>query len=161
VFDHPRNVDDLRLRRLAAKGGVIQISAYSDYMIARTALPERDAALGELRRGRGASLTEREATQRRIAELDRRLPAPRADFDAYMRHLLHALRVAGVDHVGIGIDFDGGGGVTGLEDARDYPKITAALLAAGYGREDLAKIWGSNALRVLAAAQAAADPANP
>jgi membrane dipeptidase len=161
VFDHPRNVDDARLRRLASKGGVIQISAYSDYMIAKTALPERDAALAQLRRGRGPSLAEREATQRQIADLDRRLPAARADFAAYMRHLLHALQVAGVDHVGIGIDFDGGGGVTGLEDARDYPKITAALLAAGYGREDLARIWGGNALRVLEAAQAAAGAAPP
>ena len=73
-----------------------------------------------------------------------------------MAHLLHALRVAGVDHVGIGIDFDGGGGVAGLEDAADYPRITAALLEAGYAKDDLAKIWGGNTLRVLMAAQAAA-----
>ena len=157
VYDHPRNVDDGRLRRLAAKGGVIQICAYSDYMIAKTPQPERDAALAQLRRDRGSTLAERETAQRAIAELDRRLPAPRADFAGYMQHLLHALQVAGVEHVGIGIDFDGGGGVTGLEDASDYPKISAALLAAGYGPGDLAKIWGGNALRVLAAAQAAAS----
>jgi membrane dipeptidase len=157
IFDHPRNIDDARLRSLAARGGVIQISAYSDYMIARTPLPERDAELAQLRRGRGASLAEREATQRKLAELDRRLPAPRADLGAYVQHLLHALQVAGVDHVGIGLDLDGGGGVAGLEDARDYPQITAALLNAGYSREDLAKIWGGNALRVLAEAQAAAS----
>jgi membrane dipeptidase len=153
VWDHPRNVDDARLRRLAEKGGVIQISAYNDYMVPRVRNPERDAAISQLRRGAGRSLAEREAAQRQIVEVERRFPVPRADFDAYLQHLLHALRVAGVDHVGIGIDFDGGGGVTGLDDATDYPRITARLLAEGYSREDLAKIWGGNALRVLGEAQ--------
>ena len=156
VHDHPRNIGDDRLRALAAKGGVIQISAYSDYMIARPADPQRDAAISQLRRGAGRTLAQREEMQKRIAEIERRWPAPRADFEAFMQHLTHAIEVAGVDHVGIGIDFDGGGGVAGLDDARDYPKITAALLARGYSREDLAKIWSGNALRVLAAAQQAA-----
>ncbi len=64
-----------------------------------------------------------------------------------------------MEHVGIGIDFDGGGGVTGLDQASDYPKITARLLQLGYTREDLAKIWSGNALRVLRAAQAGAASA--
>jgi membrane dipeptidase len=71
-----------------------------------------------------------------------------------MKHLLHALEVAGVDHVGIGADMDGGGGVTGMEDITGYPRITAALLAAGYTPADLAKIWGGNVLRVLRQAEA-------
>jgi membrane dipeptidase len=61
--------------------------------------------------------------------------------------------VAGIDHVGIGADFDGGGGVSGFEDARDYPKITAQLLAEGYSREDIQKVWSGNVLRVLRAAE--------
>jgi len=153
VHDHPRNVDDRRLRALAAHGGVIQISAYSDYMVSRTPNAERDATIARLRRSAGRSLAQREQLQRDLAEVDRRWPAPRATFDDFLRHLTHAIEVAGVDHVGIGIDFDGGGGVTGLEDARDYPRITAALLERGYSREDLAKIWGGNALRVLREAQ--------
>jgi len=60
--------------------------------------------------------------------------------------------VAGVDHVGVSGDFDGGGGIDGLEDVTDYPKITERLIAAGYSRDDVAKIWGGNALRVLKAA---------
>lgn len=155
VFDHPRNVDDERLRRLAAKDGVIQISAYSDYMIPRTPNAQRDAAVASLR-GRSTTLAEQRTRQAKLLEVEKRYPAPRADFAAFMQHLLHALSVAGVDHVGIGIDFDGGGGVAGLDDAADYPKISEALLRAGYTRDDLAKIWGGNALRVLAAAQAAA-----
>jgi membrane dipeptidase len=60
----------------------------------------------------------------------------------------------GADHVGIGSDFDGGGGLNGLEDVSDYPKITLALLKAGLSEEDIAKIWGGNTLRVLRAAEA-------
>jgi membrane dipeptidase len=153
VYDHPRNLGDERLRALAAKGGVIQISAYGDYMIGKPANPERDAAIAQLRRGAGRTLAQRQDMQRRIAEVERKWPVPRADFDAFVAHLTHAIEVAGVDHVGIGIDFDGGGGVAGFEDARDYPKITAALLARGYTREDLVKIWGGNTLRVLREAQ--------
>lgn len=157
VHDHPRNLDDERLRRLAAKGGVIQISAYSDYMIDRTANAERDAAITQVRRGAGRTLADREAAQAKIAGIERQWPAPRADFEAFMKHLTHAIEIAGIDHVGIGIDFDGGGGVTGFEDARAYPRITAALLAAGHSREDLAKLWSGNALRVLGEAQRRAE----
>jgi membrane dipeptidase len=71
-------------------------------------------------------------------------------------NLLHALKVAGVDHVGIGADWDGGGGVAGMEDVASLPKITEMLLKAGYSREDIAKVWSGNVLRVLAAAEAEA-----
>ncbi|HEV7632579.1 MAG TPA: dipeptidase [Steroidobacteraceae bacterium] len=158
VFDHPRNLDDARLRRLAASGGVIQISAYSDYMMPKASNPQRDAALAELRRAgaAGATPAQREAQRRKFAEINRQYPSPRATFDDFMRHLLHAIAVAGIDHVGIGLDFDGGGGVNGLEDVSDYPKITAALLKAGYSKDDIAKVWSGNVLRILAQAQAAA-----
>jgi membrane dipeptidase len=88
------------------------------------------------------------------AAIEAKYPEPKATFDDFMKHLLHALKVAGVDHVGIGADMDGGGGVVGMEDITGYPKITAALLAAGYSRDDLAKIWGGNVLRVLRQAEA-------
>ena len=129
VFDHPRNIDDGRLRALAASGGVIQINFMSDYLIATPKIPERETALASLwqsARKPDFTLSEREALIARKHEIDRRWPVPRATFADAFAHLLHALRVAGVDHVGIGADFDGGGGVTGFEDARDYPKITAA-----------------------------------
>jgi membrane dipeptidase len=67
--------------------------------------------------------------------------------------VLHALEVAGPDHVGIGADWDGGGGVTGMEDVSAIPKITERLLASGYSRDDLAKVWSGNVLRVLRAAE--------
>jgi membrane dipeptidase len=66
------------------------------------------------------------------AAIDAKWPVTKATFEDFMNHLNHALKVAGVDHVGIGIDFDGGGGVTGLNDASDYWKISERLLAEGY-----------------------------
>ena len=158
VFDHPRNVDDEHLRRIAAHGGVIQVSAYNDYMIANPRNAERQAAIGAARGAAARTLSAREATQQQIAAIDQKYPYRRATFDDYMQHLLHVIRIAGVEHAGIGIDFDGGGGVQGFEDASDYPKITARLLAEGYSRQDLQKIWSGNVLRVLREAQARAQP---
>ncbi len=162
VFDHPRNIDDQRLRALAASGGVIQINFLSDYLIATPKIPEREAALSALWQGArkpGLTLTEREALIARKHEIDRKWPVPRARFEDAFAHLLHAIQVAGIDHVGIGADFDGGGGVTGFEDARDYPKITARLLAEGFSRADIQKVWSGNVLRVLRAAEAYAQTA--
>lgn len=164
VFDHPRNVDDARLRALAASGGVIQINFMSDYLIAAPKIPEREAALASLWQGaRRPTLTlaDREALVARKHEIDRRWPIPRATFSDAFAHLLHAIAVAGVDHVGIGADFDGGGGVIGFEDARDYPKITDRLLAEGFSRDDIQKIWSGNVLRLLRAAEAQARPSSP
>jgi len=159
VFDHPRNIDDAHLRALAAQGGVIQIN--SVYVKAQKPNPDRAAAMKALAdaypEDRALSLAERAAMLARRQDIERRYPQPdRATFDDVMANLLHALKVAGVDHVGIGLDWDGGGGVAGMEDVADVPRITEALLAAGYSRADIAKIWSGNVLRVLAAAEAAA-----
>jgi membrane dipeptidase len=78
---------------------------------------------------------------------------PRADFQRFIDNLLHALKIAGPDHVGIGADWDGGGGVIGMEDVADLPKVTAALKQAGYSDQDIEKIWSGNVLRVLKAAE--------
>ena len=165
VFNHPRNVDDDRLRALAASGGVIQVSAYSDYMVPVTKSPERDAALAEYQKASRAVVSptpaERKALTAQRREIDKRFATPRATFEDFMAHLTHALKVAGVDHVGIGIDFDGGGGVTGLDDATDYPRITERLLKEGYTEADLQKIWSGNVLRVLRAAEAMRGPQSP
>lgn len=161
LYDHPRNIDDSRLRQLAAKGGVIHVNAYGGYLIDIPKIPERETAMGALGEKYGpeselavdrvpAYLAERRA-------IEERYPARRATFDDYMAHVLHILKVAGVDHVGIGADWDGGGGVAGLEDVSALPKITEALLAAGYTEQDVRKIWSGNLLRVIREAQAIAS----
>ena len=161
VFDHPRNIDDAHIKALAAKGGVIQINAYSPYMIAPVKNPERDAAMAAPQRQMqgGGRRSEAQAVPLVAARkpIDAKWPAPRANFDDYMKHMLHAIQVAGIDHVGVSGDFDGGGGVDGLDDITAYPKITAALLRAGYSKDDIAKVWGGNALRVMREAQALAE----
>lgn len=161
VFDHPRNVSDADAKLVAAKGGVIQINAYNSYMIAAPSIPERDAAMKELfgaySRFDSMSAAEKRALVAKRKAIDARWPVPRATFDDFMKHLLHAIRLVGIDHVGVSGDFDGGGGIDGLEDITAYPKVTAALLKAGYSPADIGKVWGGNALRVLREAQASAD----
>lgn len=158
VFDNPRNVPDDLLKKLAAKGGVIQINAFSSYMIPPPPPnPERDKALADVQAkyaGRTLSQAEmaRQTAERRAVQA--RYPVPRATIDDVMAHLLHAIRLIGVDHVGLSGDFDGGGGVDGLDSVADYPKITERLLKAGYSKDDIAKIWGGNVLRVLAETEA-------
>jgi len=157
VWDHPRNVPDALILALAASGGVIQINAYSDYMVEVHENPEREAALDAVQERFGGmrDLDPEELvpyTEARRA-VEAAYPEPRADFDDVMDHLLHALRLVGPDHVGLGLDWDGGGGVTGMEDVSAIPRITERLLAEGYSETDLAKIWGGNALRVLEAAE--------
>lgn len=162
VFNHPRNIDDARLKALAAKGGVIQINAFSAYMVPTPRIPEREAALADLAKSLGVSGRKMTPAQRRAflegrKSIDARWPVPRANLDDFMKHMLHALAVVGPDHVGVSGDFDGGGGITGLEDVTGYPEITRRLLAAGYSPADINKIWGGNALRVLREAEGVRD----
>lgn len=159
VYDHPRNIDDDRLKALAAKGGVIQMNAYGAYLKAAKPNPERQKAMGALfasmRDGGKMTAEKRAELLSKRQEIDRLYPeTDRATFDDFMAHMLHALKVVGPDHVGIGADWDGGGGVVGMEDVLDLPRITEALLKAGYGEADVQKIWAGNVLRVLAAAEA-------
>lgn len=156
IFDHPRNIDDRLMKKLADKGGVIQLNALSAYMIATPKIPERDAALADLAKayGQARDLTpDRRAAYRAARKaIDEKWPLPRATIDDLVKHIVHAANVAGKDHIGISGDFDGGGGLTGFEDITDFPALTEKLIAAGFTKEDLAKFWGGNALRVLKAA---------
>ncbi|WP_350446150.1 dipeptidase [Pseudomonas solani] len=159
IGPHPRNLDDARLRRLAEKGGVVQVNSFPSDLVPRAPNPERDKALGPLYREfrLAASLSPEQVAglARRIRETEARYPLPPTRLDDFMAHLLHILEVVGPQHVGIGADWDGGGGVEGLRDVSDLPRISQRLLAAGYSEQDLAAIWGGNLLRVLAAAEAA------
>lgn len=159
VYDHPRNIDDAHLKALAARDGVIQMNAYGAYLRKSQPNPQRQEALkalfGQLREDARLSPEKRAELLAKRQEIDRLYPdTDRPTFDDFMAHMLHALEVVGPDHVGIGADWDGGGGVVGMEDVVDLPRITAALLKAGYSEADIQKIWSGNLLRVLAANEA-------
>ena len=88
------------------------------------------------------------------SEINEKYPAPMATFEDFTDHLLHILKLIGPEHVGIGPDWDGGGGVTGLEDISNYQAITQRLLDEGYSWDDLAMIMGGNSIRLLGEAEA-------
>ncbi len=160
VYDHPRNMPDELMKAVADRGGVIQVNALGSYLEALTATPERVAALDALAAEFGGDLTKLTPEQT-VAyragrkEIDKVNPAPRSTFDKYMEHLLYTLELVGPEHVGMGADWDGGGGVEGMMDVAALPKVTAALLAAGYSEADLKNIWGENMMRVLREVEAA------
>jgi membrane dipeptidase len=81
-----------------------------------------------------------------MKEIDAKYPP--AMLKDFIDHLDHAVKVAGIDHVGVGTDFDGGGGVPGLNDDTDLPNVTIELVRRGYTEEQIKKIWGENLLRV-------------
>ncbi|WP_337053124.1 dipeptidase [Pseudoxanthomonas sp. USHLN014] len=164
VHDHPRNIDDARLKVLAAHGGVIQMNSYQGYLIDTGATPERKAAEQALQDKYGGEAGMRTADGVRLAAdlkaLDAKYPVRHATLDDFFAHLDHVLKLIGPEHVGIGMDWDGGGGLPGMEDVADLPKITAWLLRKGYSEQQIADIWSGNVLRVMQQAQewAAAQP---
>jgi membrane dipeptidase len=154
VNAHVRNLDDEQLRVIAATGGVSQIVALSSYV--KTDPPERTTAIEALRARMGLATAEARAAMDRptrlayeaaVAEIDAGFD--RATVSDFVDHIAHAVAVAGIDHVGIASDFDGGGGVRGWMNAAETAAVTAELLARGYAEADLAKIWSGNLLRVL------------
>jgi membrane dipeptidase len=163
VFDHPRNLDDARIRKLGAIGGTIQINSYNGYLIAEPPNPDRAKARGALfaKLEKLDSMTPKDAAAavKEVAAgmtaLDKQYLVPKASFETFMAHVTHALDLVGPEHVGIGCDWDGGGGVTGMEDVAALPRITERLVKLGYTESQLGGFWGGNVLRVLGKAQAA------
>ncbi|HEY9229314.1 MAG TPA: membrane dipeptidase, partial [Gemmatimonadaceae bacterium] len=90
----------------------------------------------------------------KLPEYDRRMAAieakwPSANVKDFVNHIEHAVRVAGIDHVGISSDFDGGGGIDGWRDASETFNVTLELVRRGYTEEQIRKLWGGNTLRVM------------
>jgi membrane dipeptidase len=159
LADHTRNLDDEELQALKRNGGVVQVVAFASYLKVPPA--ERTQALNALRQEFGItgggnnalqSLTEerRAQYQARLAELERRYPAPaRANVSDLVDHIDYAVKLIGIDHVGISSDFDGGGGVDGWNNATETFNVTLELVRRGYSEADIAKIWSGNILRVM------------
>jgi membrane dipeptidase len=164
-----RNLDDEQLLALGKNGGVVQMVGFSGYVKqAPPPSPERQQTLAALRSefglpaagggggGRGAggiqSLTpeRRQAYQQRMAQIDSQFPPPpRATVKDFVDHIDYAVKLIGVDHVGISSDFDGGGGVDGWNQASETFNVTLELVRRGYTEEQIAKMWSGNLLRVM------------
>jgi membrane dipeptidase len=172
-----RNMDDEQLLALKKTGGVVQIVAYDGFVkIAKPDSTERAAALAAARKefslperaGPGArarlqsafkDLPEerRQAYERKLAAIDKEFPGdPPAHLKDFVDHIDYAVKLIGIDHVGIASDFDGGGGVIGWNDVGETLNVTLELVRGGYTEEQIAKLWGGNLLRVLEDAQRAA-----
>ena len=152
LCESPRNLTDDMLLRLKENGGVIQICILSDYIKAPDPNPELDTRINELREKYGdyGNLTDEKrkelrAEYREIQNKYRKLATVKDVVD----HIDHVVQIIGIDYVGIGTDFDGGGGVDGCKTVADMKNITIELLRRGYSKADIAKIWGGNVMRVL------------
>jgi len=159
LYEHPRNVPDSLLKKLAQSGGVIQINSLSGYLRDLNTDPRRlPEFIGLYRKYQNAPGGMRENHKAFIADrraLDEKYPPDYAELSDVMDHIFYALALMGADHVGIGLDWDGGGGVNGLQDVSDLPKITEALRAASISTQTIEKIWSGNMLRLLRLAEAA------
>jgi membrane dipeptidase len=162
VCDIPRNMNDDMLRALAKNGGVVFINfnaAYLDraaYDVFDPLRSVRDAEIKQMME-KNAGNPERYEMRRAIQKKYRQ-KLPNVDRDAILRHIDHAVKIMGADHVGLGSDFDGISGMTpkGMEDVSKYPDLVKGMIELGYSDSDIRKIAGQNMLRVMRANEAIA-----
>jgi membrane dipeptidase len=153
---HPRNVPDDVLKLVAKNGGVVMVNFYPGFISPEAARISRDMfqAARDLR-ARHTDDKEFEAAMRAWAKEH---PMPPVSIHAVVDHIEHVIKAAGIDHVGLGSDFDGINAVPQqLEDVSCYPYITQELLNRGYKKDEIVKVLGGNILRVIRAAEAAAS----
>ncbi len=162
IDKHPRNMTDDMLRALAKNNGVVMINyevsfLSEEYRVASDkatgGVVEQLAALSKKCGGDEACSTLESARVNTAAMMNGQLP--KVSWEKIVEHIDHAVKVAGVDHVGLGSDFDGATMPIGMEDASKLPKLTEALLQKGYSEQDILKILGGNMLRVMEAVEKA------
>ena len=154
LCDHKRNLTDDMIQELAKKGGVIHICFVSSFVKKQPPNPQRDAALDSLRAKYGSYYDVKDPEIKKIYRdayhsIYDQYEGDKATVKDLVDHIDHVIQLVGEDYVGIGTDFDGGGGVEGCDDVSELTNITLELLERGYSEETIAKIWGGNFLRVF------------
>ena len=153
VTDNPRNMTDEMLKLMAENGGVVQLTMLSVYLRDAPENPERDSAFAALRASMKPTdqMTdqERQALRQTFRDINEKYPEELANVQHVGDHIDHIVKIAGIDHVGIGCDFDGGGGIDGVFDVSEVYNITVELVRRGYTEEEIKKIWGGNFMRVF------------
>ena len=152
----PRNLSDDMLVALKGNGGVIQICILGNYLKTPEPNPELDLKLKELKTKYGEYDSLPDSTKKIVRtefkNIQKTYEKPATVKDV-VDHIDHVVQVIGIDYVGIGTDFDGGGGVDGCRTAADMKNITIELLRRGYSKQDITKIWGGNIMRVMQKAE--------
>ena len=153
IADHPRNIPDNIIKKLAKKGGVIQVVAFSSYVKVDQ---KRSKAMKSLRdkvikmTGDNFFIAEKHLKlteyKKGIEQINEKFPKP--NIDSFIDHIDYIVNLVGIDYVGISSDFGGGGGIRGWSDASQTNNITNALIRRGYSNKDIKKIWAENFLRV-------------
>src|SRR5213596_972372 len=156
IANHPRNMTDQMLRALARNGGVVMINYHAGFLSEefRVATEKKSGNIVESMNAMSKRCGGNEACatvegERVDHEAMMKGDLPKVMWDKIIEHIDHAVKTAGVDHVGLGSDFDGATMPLGMEDASKLPKITDALLKKGYSAPDIEKILGGNMLRVM------------
>jgi membrane dipeptidase len=155
IARHPRNMTDDMMKALGANGGVVMINYEVSFLSEENRLAQEKGGgvvaaldrMSKICKGDEACSTLETARITREAMDKGTLPA--VSWEKIVEHIDHAVKMAGVDHVGLGSDFDGATMPIGMEDASKLPKLTAALMAKGYSAADVEKILGGNILRVM------------
>ncbi|WP_075589703.1 dipeptidase [Labilibacter marinus] len=151
--DHPRNMSDEMIKALAKNNGVIQICILGDYIRPADTTSTNYLKKEELRlkynNYQFKNDDERKAAWAEWHQIEEKWPQVLPTIKDAVDHIDHVVKLVGVDYVGIGSDFDGGGGLADCQSVADFPKITEELIARGYSEEDIHKIWGGNFLRVF------------
>jgi membrane dipeptidase len=155
LVDHPRNVPDSILARLPKNGGVVMVAFVPQFVSSEFKAWEDTA--DSARKSIRAAVTDTAEARRQYEQWETAHPGPDATLSQVADHIEHVRQVAGVDHVGIGSDFDGiDHVVVGLEDVSKFPDLFAELIRRGWTDADLKKLAGQNLLRVLRQAEATA-----
>jgi membrane dipeptidase len=153
--EQPRDVPDDVLRLVRPNGGVVMVNFFSGFLLPRA--PGREPGDSVRRRLREQFPNDEAARRAAWQQWTRDNPMARGDVGTIANHIDHIVRVAGIDHVGLGSDFDGVSMLPqGLEDVSCYPSLTAELLRRGYSAADVKKVIGGNVLRVMRACEATA-----
>jgi membrane dipeptidase len=160
IANHPRNMTDDMMRALARNGGVMMINYHAGFLCEefRVASEKKSGNVVEAMAAMSKKCGGDEACSTLESErIDHEAMAtgelPKVTWEKIVEHIDHAVKVAGVDHVGLGSDFDGATMPLGMEDASKLPKLTDALLKKGYSEADILKILGGNILRVMEAVE--------
>ena len=153
VCDNPRNLSDEMLLALAKNGGVIQVAIYTEYVKTASPNPKREAAEKALDEKYpdydNMTDEERKPVLEEWYKIRKKYPVKLAHVSDFVDHIDHIVNLIGIDHVGVGTDFDGGGELADLQNVSQMPNITRELLKRGYSKKDVQKIWSGNFLRVF------------